>query len=345
MQMKKPHRLSKGDTVAIVSPSWGGPEAFPAIYENGLKVLKEWGLVIKEYPTAKANNEFLSKNPEARAKDINDAFADTEIKAVFASIGGDDSVRILPFLNADIITNNPKILIGYSDTTTLLAFGALNGMVTFHGPSIMAGFSQMESLPQSFMAHVHSMLFTPNDHLDYVPYGQYCDGYLDWSQPENLGKTKELKRDRGWRVIQGKGVVEGHLFGGSLEVLEFIKGTEFWPDKSFWKGKILFFETSEEKPTLDFVRRSLRNYGIQGVFDNATAILFGRARDYSDEEKLQFDDTVREVISGEFRQPDLPIMTNMDFGHTDPQIVLPLGVAAKVDLSSKKLCLTEAWLK
>lgn len=99
MTYRKPTKLNRGDTVAIVSPSWGGPSTFPHIYENGLKVLLEWGLKIKEFPTTRMDPRFTRDNPEVRAKDINEAFADTGVKAIFASIGGNDSVRILPFLD------------------------------------------------------------------------------------------------------------------------------------------------------------------------------------------------------------------------------------------------------
>lgn len=342
MEYKKPLRLKPGDTVAIVSPSWGGPSIFPHVYENGLKVLKSFGLNIKEFPTARAGNDFLSKNPEARAKDINDAFADTEVKAIFASIGGEDSVRILPFLNREVIQNNPKILMGYSDTTTLLTYLNQLGLVTFHGPSIMAGFSQAESLPQAFTQHIQQMLFSPEETLQYKNYDVYCDGYADWSKEENLGKVKELKPDNGWRFIQGNGTVTGELYGGCIEVLEFMNGTDYWAGKDFWNGKVLFFETSEEKPTIQQVQWKLRNYGMQGIFNKVSAVLFGRARDYSDEEKKQLDQMIVDVIKGEFGNAELPIVTNMDFGHTDPQIILPLGVKAEVDCVNKTFRLIES---
>src|SRR3989344_1771829 len=150
MNYKKPAKLKSGDKVAIVSPSWGGPSVFPHIYENGIKVLKEWDLEIVEYPTARMDAGFLRENHQVRAKDINDAFVNPENKAIFASIGGDDSVRILPFLDKNIIVNNPKILMGYSDTSTLHVFLSLQGLVSFYGPSIMAGFLQMNSLSKFF---------------------------------------------------------------------------------------------------------------------------------------------------------------------------------------------------
>lgn len=344
MIYKKPAKLKSGDKVAIVSPSWGGPSVFPHTYENGIKVLKEWGLEIVEYPTARMDASFLRENPQVRAKDINDAFANPEIKAIFASIGGDDSVRILPFLDKKVIAENPKVLMGYSDTSTLHVFANLQGLITFYGPSIMAGFSQMESLPQSFESHVKEMLFDPKDTYEYRAYGTYCDGYLDWSKKENLGKTSPMKSDDGWHWLQGNSTVQGELFGGCIEVLEMMKASNFWPAKDFWKGKIFFLETSEEKPSINYIDHVLRNYGVIGVFDQISGFIFSRARDYSDEEKKELEEKIVTIISKEFNKPDLPVVANFDVGHTDPQLVMPLGVKAEIDCQSKKVKLVEPWL-
>ena len=114
MDFVKPKKLFKGDTVAVLSPSWGGPSKFPRIFDNGLKVLKErFGLKIKEYPSTRMDEDKLHNDPMARAKDINDAFTDKDVKAIIASIGGDDSIRILKHINREIVKSNPKILLGY----------------------------------------------------------------------------------------------------------------------------------------------------------------------------------------------------------------------------------------
>jgi len=340
----KPHKLKKGDTIAIISPSWGGPSVFPHIHENGLKALREeFGLSIKEYPTARAEAEFLYHHPEVRAVDVNQAFADPEVKAIIASIGGDDSVRILPLLNPDIIQGNPKILMGYSDTTTLLAYCNQLGLVTFHGPSVMAGFSQLKNLPPAFADHIRVMLFDAPQTYRYEPYPIWVEGYPDWNQPENTGKVNPSQPNEAqWQWLQGDSVTQGELFGGCIEVLEFLKGTVYWPGPDFWSGKILFFETSEDKPTPDQVKYMLRNYGIQGIFDKANGLIFGRPRDYTEEEKKRLADVIVTVVATEFGQPDLPIIANMDFGHTDPQFILPLGVKAEIDCRHRIFKLIES---
>jgi muramoyltetrapeptide carboxypeptidase LdcA involved in peptidoglycan recycling len=253
-------------------------------------------------------------------------------------------VRILPFLDKNIIAKNPKILMGYSDTSTLHVFLNLLRITSFYGPSIMAGFSQMENLPESFKKHVHDILFEPKEIYEYKSYEQYCDGYLNWINKENLGKTKPMKKNDGWRWLQGNTKVQGELFGGCIEVLEMMKATDFWPTQNFWKGKIFFLETSEEKPSINYVGHVLRNYGMLGVFDQISGFIFSRARDYSDEEKIKLEEKLVSVIAGEFGKPNLPIIANFDVGHTDPQLVLPLGIRAEIDCISKKIGLIEPWL-
>ena len=329
-----PNRLQPGDTVAVLSPSWGGPSCFPPVFDLGLSNLRQlFGLEIKEYPTARMDNDDLYRNPRARAEDINAAFEDTEVRAIIASIGGEDSVRVLPYLDEDTIRRNPKILMGYSDTSTFLTY--LNhrlDLVTFNGPSIMARFAQMRHLSPSFIDHIRKILMEPAPTYLYEPYGSWPDGYRDWSAPGYHGETKPMQADEeGWRWLQGEDAVKGRLFGGCIEVLEFMKGTSYWPAPGFWKGRILFLETSEEKPSTDFVRYWLRNYGMQGVYDQIAALLIGRARDYTPEEKQALYKTVVDVVAGEFGRSDLPVVANMDFGHTDPQIILPLGALAEVD--------------
>lgn len=337
----KPKKLQKGDTVAVLSPSKGLPSLFPHIFDNGIKILQErFGLKIKEFPTARMSIDELYKNPEIRAKDINHAFFDKDVKAIFTSIGGDDSIRILKYINTEIVKNNPKIFMGYSDTTSLTTFFNQLGLVTFNGPSIMAGFSQMANFPES-ENHIEKILFSNSNGYEYKPFSNWTNCYKDWSKKENTGQINEIKKTTGWNLIQGEGIVTGELFGGCIEIFEMMNGTKYWPKLDFWNNKILFTETSEEKPSPDYVKYAFRNYGIQGIFDKIKAILVGRARDYTEEEEKQLENNIINVVSKEFGHPEMPIITNMDFGHTDPQLILPLGIKAEVDCQNMKFKLTE----
>lgn len=334
MSLMKVNYLKPGDTVGIVSLSWGGPSIYPAVYDNGLKVLKEWGLNVKEFPTARSDAVYLHDHPEVRAKDLNDAFADQEVKAIITTIGGDDSIRILPLLNPELIKANPKIFMGYSDTTAQHFFLGLLGMTSFYGPSIMGGFSQMHSLEPEFREHVRQVLFG-DFKGNYRPYKQYCNGYPDWAEAANIGKVNELKPNDGWHWLQGEGVAEGKLFGGCIELFQMLNGTVWWPKPEFWEDKILFFETSEDVPAVSYVEHQLRNMGIQDIFKHVKGLIIGRPRDYSDKDKQELERRILDQVQHEFRRPDLPVIANFDTGHSDPQLILPINFFIQIDCSNQ----------
>ena len=337
----KPVRLRTGDTVALVSPSWGGPHAHPKVFELGQDNLeREFGLRIKEFPTARMSDEELYADPKARADDINAAFADPEVRAVIASIGGYDSVRILPFIDFSACLGTPKVVLGYSDTTTITTALNLHGLVTFNGPSVMAGFAQLRHLPRELSAHVRRVLMEPCDRTVYTPFPEWCEHYLRWDMPNYDGEVGRLVPHDGWRWLQ-PGRAVGALFGGCIEVLEFMKGTRFWPEPDFWDGRILFVETSEEKPSPANVGYMLRNYGMMGVFDRIAGLLIGRARDYAHQEKEELYELIKRIVSFEFGRPHLPIAANLDFGHTDPQWIMPLGCRFEFDSDRQSMTLVE----
>lgn len=158
----------------------------------------------------------------------------------------------------------------------------------------------------------------------------------------SIGKITAKHRNGGWHWLQGGHAIRGRLFGGCADVLEFMKDTGFWPEKGFWKGKILFLETSEDKPSPDTVKWWLRNYGSQGILDEVSALLLAIPRGYSRDEKKKVEDKLLSVLRVEFNRKDMPFVTNMDFGHTDLRFILPLGVEAEVDPKRKRFRLLES---
>lgn len=340
----KPRRLVPGDVVGIVTPSWGGPAAFPHIFDGGLATLRGLGLEIRELPGTRRPGAVVHADPRGRADDVNAAFADPAIRAVITAIGGDDSIRLLPYLDSATIAANPKILLGYSDITTLLVAIRGMGMVTYYGPTVMSGLAQAAALPPAFVDHVQTMLFEPAATFTYPEFGGFVQGYPDWGDPANVGLVDPWQPDAGPVALQGSGTVRGELWGGCLEVLDWLRGTPAWPGQDELDGCLVLLEPSEEAPPPDVARRFLRSIGVLGTFDRIAGLLLGRERDMDPAQKAAFREAIRETVANEFGRPDLPILANLPFGHTDPQWILPLGVLAEADLDTGSLRLMEPWL-
>lgn len=341
-RLLKPNRLRPGDRVAIVSPSWGGPGAIPRRYEMGRRELEErFGLHVVAMPHALADPDWVRRNPRARAEDIEAAFRDPSIAGVITSIGGDDSIRVLPFIDPRVMHDHPKIFMGYSDTTTLHTLALHAGLQTFYGPSVMAGIAENAGMFAYTERWFRATLMSaePVGLLDPSP--EWTDERLEWTDPSLETRRRTMRPSSGWRWVQGAGIAEGHLLGGCLDVLEFLKGTRWWPPLDAWHGAVFYWETSEETPTPKIVERWLRNYASQGIFDVIAAMLIGRPCRYPDEERQEFTRMLAEFAGDEIGRPDLPIVSDLDFGHTDPMFILPNGGRIVVDCERRMIILPE----
>ena len=342
--MKRPNHLKSGDKIAIVSPSWGGPETFPHRYEAGKKQLEDaFGVQVVEMPHALHSAEWISKNPQARAEDLMKAFADPEIKGIIASIGGDDSVRILPYLDLNVIRDNPKVFLGYSDTTTLHFACYRAGLISFYGPSIMAGFGENTGLHDYTRQSVEQNIFSNKPIGLIKPSPEWTCEHLDWSNPENQSIKRAMKPSKGWKTLNGKGKVTGPMLGGCPEVMEMIKGSSVWPSLDLWRGAILFLETSEEAPPDFYFQRWLRNYGTQGILQVLNGVILGRpGGNLPDEELEKYDAVLLSVVRDELGLKEMPILSQLDFGHTDPMFVIPYGIKAEIDCENTSLSFLES---
>ena len=341
--MIRPPRLHPGSRIAVLAPSGGLAARFPAVYRRGLTNLRKvFGFEITEMPTAAMTGEELHDAPQRRVEDLHAAFRDSAVDGILTTIGGDDSMRLLPLLDPTVALEHPKPVMGGSDATTFLSHFARHGLVTFYGPSVMAGFAQTANLPDAFTDHVKTFLFDEWSQFEYAAYTRFTHGYRDWSNPAAAAECEPFTENPGRHVLQGTKTVAGRLWGGCLEVLEFLKGTDYWPEPGFWDDTILFLETSEEKPPPRWVGYFLRNYGLQGVLGRIRALLIGRAKDYTAEENEKLRRIVKTVVAEEFGEPDLPVIMDMDFGHTDPKHILPLGARAEVDPRGRTVRLLES---
>lgn len=340
--MIKPPKLNSGDKIATVSLSWGGPSVFPHRYRVGVQQLKdEFDLEVVEMPNTLKDASWLSRNPKARADDLMQAFTDPSVKGIFTTIGGDDSIRLLPYIDISVIRDNPKIFMGYSDTNISHLACYKAGLVSFYGPSIMAEFAENGGMFEYTVESLRNTLFSSDAIGEVKP---CTDGwtveFLDWADPANQERRRTLTPSTGWKFLQGSGIHRGHLMGGCLEVLDWTRGTEIFPEN--WKSAILFFETSEEAPPPEFVSRTLRVFAAMGILQQLSGILFGRpGGSISPETFVQYDRAILQVVDDELGLTDLPVITRMDFGHPAPMFVLPYGLQAEIDCDEKRFSITE----
>lgn len=343
--MLKPKHLQKGDKVAIVSLSRGmlGEPEFIHKYEIAKQRLEDdFGLTVVAMPNALKGIQYLYEHPEARAKDLMDAFRDPTIKAVFCAIGGDDSIRMLPYIDFDVLRNHPKIFTGFSDTTSnhFMMFKA--GVTSYYGASIMTNFSEYGKINDYTLHMINKTLFNPQPTLEIpsAPYWYDDEDEKIWWCEENRNRVKAYHDEKiGYEVIQGSGVVEGRLLGGCLDVFIELLGTSLWPEPEQWRGKMLFLETSEEDMPADVLMWILRNLQAQGIFDVISGILVGKPARRSKYEA--YKQVYRQVVGFEAGHPELPILCNVNFGHAEPIGVLPYGVLCRLDADKKTITLLE----
>jgi hypothetical protein len=165
-------------------------------------------------------------------------------------------------------------------------------------------------------------------------------GSWGWADERRNEKKRQHEPSTGLRWLQGSGKHCGRLIGGCLEVIDWLRGTPVWPEPSVWRNSILFLETSEDQPSPTLVTYMLRSLAATGAFNEVQGILYGRP--YGDEGSFEvYDDGLLRVLA-ELKLTSLPVITRMDFGHTDPKFVLPIGVAAEIDCDSKQLWLLES---
>lgn len=346
MKFHQPSRLKPGDKVAILSPSSGMPFLFPWVYEQGLERLKSvFHLDPVEFPSARQSSDYLSRHPQARADDINRAFSDPSIKAIIATIGGNDQIRILPYLDKNVISVNPKIFMGYSDCTNLHLFLWNLGIISYYGGAIMTQFARGGGMEEYTIQSIRKAFFDSSIG-EIQASSEYSDADLEWADKKNLSKKPPSYPGKGWGWHNWNNqLITGRLWGGCLEVLDFhLSVKRYLPDVDRLNETVLFIETSEEMPTEGFVYRFIASLGELGLLKRFKAILVAYP-------KGQFCDKLppggrdaylinqQEAIKNALKdyQAAIPVVFNMNFGHTDPQMILPNGGNVSIDGAKKTI--------
>jgi len=308
--MIKPRKLNRGDRIAIVSLSWGGL-GDPA--------------TIHKYRIAKGRLEH----------DFG-----LEVTAVFSAIGGDDSIRILPYVDLDVIRDNPKIFMGYSDTTISHLIMHKAGLCSFYGPSVMCEFGEYVKMFDYTRRAVEDILFGTWEEYELLPSPEWTDDYITW-QESNIHVSHKMKKDtHGYEVLNGSGTARGRLLGGCIDVFMMAVGTSVWPALDEWKDAILFFETSEEKPSPEYIVYMLRNLAAQGILNMINGIIVGKPKDEAYYE--EYKEAILRVVLLEEHLDGLPVIYNVNIGHAKPIGILPYGIETELDCDNKRIRFLES---
>jgi muramoyltetrapeptide carboxypeptidase LdcA involved in peptidoglycan recycling len=339
-----PQHLKAGDKVAAVSLSWGGAgeELFHHRYETGKQCLKDnFGIELVPMENTLKGADFIRDNPQARADDLHQAFLDPQIKGIIACIGGEDSIRIIEHVRLDIIRSNPKIFMGYSDSTVTNFICLAAGIRSFNGPAIMTQFAENGGMHDYSRKWIEKTLFTmePLGEIESSAEGWTVEK-LKWEDQSRQNQKRTMEPQSGWNYIQGDKPVTGPLIGGCTEVLGFLAGSPVWPKRDIWNKAILFIENSEDAISSDQFRWYLRNFQAQGILRDLAGIAFAKPCRVPVDQWTDYDEALKQ-LTHESGRPDMPIVTQMDFGHTDPIFIMPMGAMATIDPVKQSFSINE----
>lgn len=340
-ELINPKKLEEGDLISIISPSSGLGELFPHRVRDGVRALERMGFKVKIEKNALGRKEWVSGTVEERVEDLHSAFSNSEVKCILCSIGGDHSNQVLKYLDFELIRNNPKIFIGYSDISVLhYAFYSKASLRTFYGPCLISEFGEypdvLEYTKKSFIEVLTKGTFGEINASE-----EWTDDFLDWFDQKNHTKERTLHKSNGYEWWK-EGRANGEIIGGCIPSINHTLGTEYWIDP---KDSLFFMDIPEGGPgepidraTLDAFLADLDN---ARVFENIRGLIIGRPYRSSDSQSAQLKEMILKYTEGR----KYPILYNVNIGHSSPIITLPLGISGEIDSSKNSFKITESWIR
>ena len=312
----RPRALREGDTVGLITPATYVSD--PDRLATAVRTVQYFGLRPKMGPNVGKRSGYLGGTDQERLDDLHAMFRDPEVKGVFAIRGGYGSEHLLDRIDYGLLRANPKVFLGYSDITALhLAIQKHAGLVTFHGPVMISGFSEFT---QKWFRRA---LFSTE------PLGVLT----------NPPEANELRPAHTLRAVR-PGKARGRLIGGNLTLVSATLGTPYEIDT---RGRILFIEDVGEEPY--GIDRMLTQLRLAGKLAAAAGIVFGECAECGPREfQPSYESTfsVGEVVDQILGKLDIPVLSGLTIGHTDDQLTLPLGAMAALDTAKGELMIEES---
>ncbi|MSU54647.1 MAG: LD-carboxypeptidase [Candidatus Staskawiczbacteria bacterium] len=316
-----PQKLKKGDEVRIIAPSRTMGIISKELREIANKRFSDLGLKLSFGKNIEEMDDFKSSSIESRVEDFHDAFRDKNIKAIITVIGGFNSNQILRYLDWDLIKKNPKIFCGYSDITILNnALLAKTGLVSYSGPHYST-FGQ--ELYFDYTLDYFKKCLLSEESFEIKPSDQWSDD--SWYQNQ---KERNLINNDGFLIIN-EGKASGTVLGANIGTFNLLQGTEYFPSL---KNSILFIEDDSESLTHHF-DRDLQSVIHLPDFQQVKGIVIGRFQNTS---KIT-NDLLIKIIKTKRELDNLPVIANVDFGHTSPMVTFPVGGEAILEVENGKV--------
>jgi muramoyltetrapeptide carboxypeptidase len=317
--------LRRGDTVAIVSTSWGGAGLLRERFERGVDALGKLGYRVKVMSNARAVSDgvrdWLAGGRDEPLADLHDAFADPEVRCVLSAIGGNHSAHLLEGLDVELIREHPKLVCGYSGTTTLLlALHARTGLVTIYGPALLPEFGEIGGPDPEVVDWFERLTSStaPVGTLPRIPWQAVEDRAVSDAE----GRVRRRTNPEPHLIVRG-GAANGRLLVGCLPSIRTLVGTPWEPD---WNGSLLVIETPESPYDPAWADADLTHLRNAGILASITGLAVGRTDGWSEAERAQLHACVLDSC----RDYDYPVIAGIECSHAAPLLALPIGVAARL---------------
>ena len=357
--MKKliiPSKLNEGDKVAFISISGGragDKDMIPRYMLGKRRFEKIFNVEVVETPNALKGSEYLYEHPEKRAEDLMWALKDDSIKGIICNQGGDDSYRVLPYIDTQVIHDHPKVFMGFSDIATWMAVFAYAGVRAYYGPTVLTPIAQPGKLDVYTEEAIRRTLFSNEVIGEIKPSEKNTP--IDWNttytikqglkkvQYERFPDNDEIEDPKdiipwtpgtGYKVLQGSGKIRGHVIPVCGGPLWQIMGTKFFPGADIWEDSVIALEHGSIYGSKVAGLHELRAFAASGAFDKAKAIITGPLDNDSEE-------TILQVMLKEVHRPDMVIVENFDFIHRTPMTVIPVGAKMEIDCNNPKIEILE----
>jgi muramoyltetrapeptide carboxypeptidase len=326
-----PEKLKLGDTIGIVCPSAGINNRARHRIEGAKKYLELIGFKVKLGKSIFVEDgQYTSGSIEARVDDLHSMFSDPEIKMILCGTGGNHSDQLLRYLDYELIKNNPKIFMGYSDITIMhYALYTQADLITYYGPCAATQFGEFPQI----------LDYTKNSFWDEVvldtiprvitPSDGWTEEFLDWFQQTDLTRARMLEDNDSYMIIR-TGKATARITPTCVMSVNRIAGTKYWinPDSNILVLDVLLSQGELDFPLLDAYLTDLFNIG---AFDNLKGLLISRLAGFTTEDRNNFYERISQLT----KHTDYPIVGNFDIGHTDPINTLRYDQLMTIDTESK----------